>query len=500
MEATAQQLAEAVKEGEILSPREAVTLGAADPIFYCHHFFPKTFRSRSPQFMRKIWAGMENPDHRYYGAMSFRDSAKTTRGRAFASKRIAYGISRTVLFVGKGLDGALHDIDWIKRQVEFNHEWAETFNLVKGSKWAGEEVEIIHKTEGYSIRLLAFGMTGQIRGVNIDDYRPDLIIINDPCDEENTSTPDQRDKTGKLFFGAIVRSLVSPAENPEAKAILNQTVLNRDDLISMCSRDPSWHVDVFSCFDENEESVWPERYPTEFLRKEKQAYIDRNQLSLWLREMECKVVSSETSDFRPEWLQYWDILPEGMTTFMAIDPVPPPSDSAIAKGFAKKDYEVLAIVGVYKGNYYLCDYVFKRGHEPDWTIAQFFTLLDKWKPLRVRIEATNYQRTLKWLLEQAMQVKRRYVQINAHDPDRRGKRYRIIDALTGIASNKKLFVHKTHKEFIQQFTESPDLSHDDVLEAVSEAINEAKSMPYLEGEYSTIGENEALPSTWMLVQ
>lgn len=499
MEATA--IAQ-VEDETPLSVKEAVKLAAADPIFYCHYFFPKTFRSRSPQFMRKIWAGMENPEHRYYGAMSFRDSAKTTRGRAFASKRIAYGLSRTVLFVGKGLDSALLDIDWIKRQVEYNHQWAETFNLVKGNKWAGEHVEIVHKIEGYSIHLLAFGMTGQVRGVNIEDHRPDLIIVNDPCDEENTATPDQREKTAKLFFGAVVRSLVSPKENPEAKVILNQTVLNRDDLISMCVRDPTWHTDTFSCFDENEESVWPERYPTEFLKKEKAAYIERNQLSLWLREMECKVISPETSDFKPEWLQYWDILPpkNEMVTFMAIDPVPPPSDAAIAKGFARKDYEVLAIVGVHKGLYYLCDYVFSRGHDPDWTIMKFFELLDTWKPLRVRVEATNYQRTLKWLLEKAMQTRRRYVQINASEPDRRRKRYRIVDSLTGIASNKKFLVHKSHGEFIQQFLESPDLSHDDILEAVSEAVNEARSMPFIEGEFSVVKDEKPLPNTWMIAR
>ena len=490
---------------EELSIPEAVKLGAADSIFYSHYFFPKTFRSKSPQFMRQSWAGMENAQHRYYGTMNFRDSAKTTRGRVFASKRIAYGLSRTILFVGKGLDAALHDIDWIKRAVEFNHLWSNTFNLVKGSKWAGEEVEIIHRIEGYSIRLLAFGMTGQVRGVNIDDHRPDLIIVNDPCDEENTSTPEQRKKTEKLFFGSIVRSLVSPAENPGAKVVLNQTVLNRDDLISVCSRDPSWHVDKFSCFDDAGHSVWPERYPTEFLQKEKAAYINRNQLSLWLMEMECKVISPETSDFRDTWLKYWDVLPplNEMVTFMAIDPVPPPSDVQIANGLKDKDFEVLAVIGIHKGKYYLCDYAFSRGHDPDWTVMKFFELLDTWRCLRVRVETTAYQRTLKWLLEKAMQARRRYVQINAGTPDRkRAKRYRIVDAFSGIASQGLLYVNKEkHKEFIQQFIEAPDLSHDDILEAVAEAISEAKSSPFIEGSYENLGKKEdALPTTWQLVQ
>ena len=493
----------ALKNQEEVSTAEAVKLAAVDSIFYCHYYFPKTFRSKSPPFMRRAWAGMENPLHRYYGAMSFRDSAKTTRGRAFASKRIAYGLSRTILFVGKGLDSALADIDWIKRAVEYNHVWASTFNLVKGSKWAGEKVEIIHKIEGYSIWLLAFGMTGQVRGVNIDDHRPDLIVVNDPCDEENTATKDARDKTAKLFFGAIARSLVSPAENPGAKMILNQTILNRDDLISMCDRDPTWTVDKFSCFDERGESVWPERYPTEYLKQEKQAYINRNQLSLWLMEMECKAISPETSDFKPEWLQYWDILPplNEMITFMWIDPVPPPSEEQIAKGLKTKDYECLAVVGVHKGKFYLCAYEANRGHDPDWTIAKFFELLDAWKCLRVAVESVAYQRTLKWLLETAMKARRKYVTINARTPDREKKRYRIVDAFSGVAPMGLFYVNKTlHAEFIQQFLESPDLSHDDILEAVSGALKEARSAPMIEGGYSRDSDDaRPLPTSWQLV-
>ena len=74
--------------------------------------------------------------------------------------------------------------------------------------------------------------------------------------------------------------------------------------------------------------------------------------------MECKCTSPETSDFKAEWLQFYDLPPERdqMIILGAIDPVPPPTDAQLAKGMKGKDYEALGIVGAFDGNYYLLDY------------------------------------------------------------------------------------------------------------------------------------------------
>ena len=68
---------------------------------------------------------------------------------------------------------------------------------------------------------------------------------------------------------------------------------------------------MFSCFDENGESRWPQRFPTEVLMADKASYTRRNKLSVWMREMECQVVADELVYFLPEWLRYWDFLPDG---------------------------------------------------------------------------------------------------------------------------------------------------------------------------------------------
>lgn len=496
-------MAESVAKMEDLTLEEAVKLGATSDEFFNHFFFPKTFRQRTPAIHHLMDKAIDDPDFRLVNIEMFRGSAKTTKLRAKTLKRICYGISHTILYVGKGQKHALYSLEWIKKQIEFNKELAAAFGLRKGSKWAGtEEIEIYHGIDQYPIRVAAYGITGQIRGVNIDDYRPDFIVLDDINDEETVATPEAREKTENLVYGALQNSLAPPSEAPDTKMVNCCTPLNREDLSQKNKLSREWSNLTIGCFDENERSRWEERFATDWLREQKQDYIDKNKLSVWLREMECKIISPETATFKAERLKYWDVLPENMMTFMAIDPVPPPSELALQRGLIGLDWEVLAVIGLYKGNIFVCEVAAHKGHEPEWTISEFFRLVDFWHPLRVRIETIAYQRTLKSLIEKEAAKRRRYVTINASDNstrarkrDMRKKSYRIVDGISGPLNMGRLFVNKNQSRLISQITEYPDVSHDDEIEAVAEAINEATSGPLiLEGDYMQLPDETDVPA------
>ena len=453
---------------------EIVELGAVDTEFFCRYFFPRTVRQESPEFHQEIWDRVEGPS-RLVNIQVFRGGAKTTILRLYTAKRIAYGLAHTILYIGKSEGHAIRSVKWLKNQIERNNQFARVFGLTQGTKWQDVECEIQHNIDEYPIWIMAMGITGSIRGINQDDFRPDLIIIDDVIDEQNSSTVEQRQKIEGLIYGALKEGLAPASEAPHAKMVMLQTPLNREDASTKALKDPEWDSAVFGTWTpetadlslDRQESAWPERWPSEVLRKEKSAAIDRNQLSIWLREKECKLISPETSTFREAWLQYFDIEPsEQMLCTLIIDPVPPPSEIQVAKGLRGKDYEALAVVGVKNGNYYLLDYTLNRGHEPDWTVAEFFRLALRWKPRRVVVEAVAYQRTLAWLLKKAMEHQRRYYVIKTHD-DKRKKFDRIVDGLSGIASNGKLFIRPEHTEFKAQFVAYPDIAHDDLIEAVA---------------------------------
>jgi len=448
-----------------VSTEELVELCAVDNQLFCKTFFPRTFRQEFALFDDEVNQTLENPENRYVGLKMFRGSAKTTRFRTFTAKRIAYAISNTILFVGNAQKHAGYSLKWLRAQIQFNRPFADTFGLTPGGTWNDEHIEIVHRVDGRVVHVLALGLTGQIRGINLDDFRPDLIVIDDPDNEETTNTEEQREKTSNLVFGALQNSLSPPSENPTAKMILGQTPFNNFDLISACSKSPAWHVFSYSCFDVCGQSTWPARYPTEYLQKEKAEFTRMNKLSVWMREMECKIVSPETASFDVSWLKYWDEtgLPPGLTKLIAIDPAS--SDSKDA------DDQVIGVVGFKGQDVYLMEYTAEKGEMPEAAAHTFLAYLMRHTVHRAVCEAIAYQRVLAWYIERVMRAQRKWVVIDQVQ-DKRKKSDRIIQALRGLAANGHLHVSAKHAKFIQQFSEyRPHVDmHEDVLDMVSMAI------------------------------
>ena len=471
---------EIIEQPELRIPSsELMELCAADDELFQTEFFPTTVRQAPAFFHQKMWQMLQS-SARQINIQIFRGGAKTTGLRLFTAKRVAYGLSRTIMYVGLSQDKAVQSLTWLRKRIEHNKKFREVFKLSKGTKWTDVEFEIYHELLDITITVLAYGVTGSIRGVNIDDYRPDLIVCDDILNEENTATVDQRIKMNGLIYGALYGSLAPRSDSPDAKMVMLQTPLNREDASTKALDDPSWLSAKFSCWsestkdlaDDEKESIWPERFPTQELRDLKASYLARNEASVWYREFEVKTISPETSSFKADWLNFYDLTPprEELCVIGAIDPVPPPTDQQLAKGLVGKDYEVLCIVGTKDGkDYYLLDYVANRGHEPNWTISEFFRLSLKWQPSTWVVEMVAYQRVLEWILRKAMKDKGIYFPIHGLE-DYRKKFTRIVDNLAGVSSNGAFYVHKSHTDFIQQFNEYPDVTHDDILDAVSMAM------------------------------
>ena len=451
-----------------ITAQKVIDLAAADTIFFGQTFFPRTFRQASPEFHVELLSDLDNRSAHKIAFVVFREGAKTSLLRVFTAKRIAYDISRTIVYIGVSQAHAIRSVRWLKGQITRNKKFTSTFGLRKGSKWTDEEIEIVSDITGQTATVLAMGITGSIRGINVEDYRPDLIIVDDPLDDQNTLTEEQREKTERFIHGAIVRSLVPTTENPDAKLVILQTPQDRADAVMKLEGDPAWRFRKYSVFDGNGESRWPERFPTEQLLRDKESYIFKNLLGTWLREMECKITDPSKAAFRREWLKFYEDLPEKMVVIGAIDPVPPPKEGH--QGKLTTDFEVLRIVGYSQGNFYILEGTKYRGHTPERTISEFFRLNDKWRPFKWRVETVAYQRTLAWLLRRAMDTQGRYVQLDEIQ-DKRKKGYRIYQALHGIASNGKLFVSRFDAGFIEDFCTFPDCQYFDDLDATAMALD-----------------------------
>jgi predicted phage terminase large subunit-like protein len=471
-----------------LSTADLLKYSALDTSFFAKVFFPKTVRQKAALFHSEMDRLLDDPRNRYLNLIGPRGFAKTSKLRLFTAKRIALNLSHTILYIGASEAHAQRSLEWIRSAIDRNTMFSGTFALSPGRKWNESELEVVHGlSPGNPIWLLGVGVTGNLRGINFDDYRPDLIIFDDALTDENTGTKEQREKLNDIFFTSVKESLAPAVESPNAKLVALNTPHDREDLTEVAAKDPTFTTRRWSCWTpetedlplEKQVSAWEEMKPTPVLRAEKQAAIATNRYAGWARENECKLVLSESLAFRPDWLRSWDKTPEPMFCVLAIDPVPPPSDRELAEGLRHKDFEAHAVIGRRKGEYFILDYSLNRGHEPNWSVSTAIELARRYRVQRIVVESVAYQRVLKWHLEQEMRRRGQYWAVEAYK-DHRKKYVRITSAISGIASQGRLLCSPVASDLRSQFSMYPSVDHDDLLDAVAIGLSSI-SMPFLEG-------------------
>ena len=150
----------------------------------------------------------------------------------------------------RGCSSSKHPLS-SKRAVEKNSLWSGTFGLTPGDKSSGErELRYVQgKLLDHPIWILGVGITStNIRGINFDDYRPDLIVGDDVLQDENSATYEQREKISNLILSAIKNSLISKVEEPNAKMVLLNTPQHREDFSQQAKTDPEFTTVEIPCW------------------------------------------------------------------------------------------------------------------------------------------------------------------------------------------------------------------------------------------------------------
>ena len=458
--------------------QEELDLCATDNLFFGRTFFPKTFRQASPEFHADICHAMDLRGNKVFKV--FRDGAKTTLTRVTCARRLSFGISRIIMVVGKGQDHAIKTVQWLRNNITTNKLWADSFGLAaardpvsgRPKKWTDEHICVYNKILDIEMHVIGVGITGQIRGVNLDDYRPDYIICDDILDDDNCATHEGREKIKDRFYGALANSLTPREENPDAAIQMLQTPIDADDLCEELCQSPIWESREYSCFNKDGKSVWEDRHSTERLQERKQEAIRVNKLSIWMREMEVSITSDELKLMRSEWLtdNFYEELPlkKKPIIVMSCDPTPPPKDKD-QRDVQKLDDAVIQIWAYVGGEFYLMDYYNTKSPQSLELISKLFEFYLLYRPTFVGIETVLFARVLKDWLEREMQIRGIYFTVTPVE-DRRPKFVRIKDTLQSLGAHGKIHVKPYHTEFIQEWNDYPQVKHDDHLDCGSIAI------------------------------
>lgn len=484
-----------------LTTEEAIRVSAKSLVAFGKLFFPRTMRQESPWFHHEMSSMLLTPGNRNVAFKIYRGGAKTSLCRIYSAFKPAFGIGNTGMLIGDNSTHAERSIRWLKKQVEFNRPLKQTFGLRKGSKWTDNWIEIVNEMIGpvhgapTVYTYVAMGITGGTRGLNIDDYRPDFILVDDGCNNENVATPEARAKVNDTLFGDLQKSLAPETESPLAQMVMVQTPINEWDTISQAENDPSFKFLSVSCFGPDGQSSWPARWSTDTLLRDKEAHIRRRQLHLWMREMEVKIIQAEKCSFDSAWAQDFTVVPDDIEYTISIDPAPVDIDKKPGDVQEDRDWLVVSVLGFSKDDVYLeCQHSAKN-ESPDQTVNKVFEFSRTYKTREVIVEAVAYQKTLAWLIDKESQERHHYLTVELYK-DRRSKYDRITQAFLSVGPYGRLHVRSGCVQFLTEFGSYGVgyKGHDDHLDSAAIGISSKKKLlrsdKDIEGEYRRLREED----------
>lgn len=218
---------------------------------------------------------------------------------------------------------------------EFQHEVFG--NLTGKHKW--NDVEWIQRDSGL-IGTKDVTMYSAGAGGAIISKRFDLIFCDDILDEENTATPEQREKVANWFWKTLKPCLV-----PGGSIIVVGTRWAEGDLYQELIEEKEWPSLVRGAiyYDEGDEehlkpkALWPDMWPLDRLEAERRDMGSALFACAYLNDISGLM---EGNVFRREWFQYYDGAPKpkgNLTWKMGVDLASSERESA--------DYTARVIVG-----------------------------------------------------------------------------------------------------------------------------------------------------------
>lgn len=167
--------------------------------------------------------------------------------------------------------------------------------------------------------LKALGAGQQVRGLNIDNERPQMAVVDDLEDNENTATPMLQKKLKLWFYGAFIKAM---SRKNKKIIYLGNMLSNQSILYHLCEKSTEWHTIRYGALLSNGLPLWPEIWSKEALQKDYLEYQRLGLTALWFAEMMNMPMAEGTMLIDPEQITYLPIVIPGQqsTAFITLDP------------------------------------------------------------------------------------------------------------------------------------------------------------------------------------
>jgi len=442
------------------------------------HCFPTALQKQTPPFHHEVYSSLADDDTKRVMIAAPRGTAKSTvTTLIYPLWRAAFKKSNEDLFIviiSESQAQSINFLSRIKYHLQHSNKFSETFGDMgpnTASRWTHTDVILANGT-----RIIAVGTGQRVRGFIEGDTRPNLIIVDDFESELNAFTQEARAKNRKWMTEAVIPSL-----SDDGKICMIGTVISEDCFLYWAKGSSSWKVLWYSIWDDNQKSIWPERFPKSRILQIKSEFESVGNINGFYQEYMNIAQSPDSAPFKPDWIQmhHYDyeringqncltrevgdekkIIP--VDIYCGVDPASSLSATA--------DYFVICTIGVDSdNNKYFID-IYRNRISPAEQPQLLIDTYKKFKPRRMKIETTGYQEALRASVRDIMQKEAIYIPGLERGVKPRTRKSERLLSLVPFFARKQVFFRPEDIEAQKEFLSYPKGKHDDVMDATWTAL------------------------------
>lgn len=239
-----------------------------------------------------------------------------------------------------------------------------------------------------NVRIEGFGKGASIRGLSNQDRRPDIVILDDIQDKDDSRSETILSADWDWFLSDIVflgrtSRIFIIGNNLGEKCVIERCISHAKQLGFTPVKIPVMKDNI---------PAWPEQQSLEQILNERQNYEQMGKLDIWMAEKMCCAVAQENQIFDPNDYRYYsadlkfDML-NRLNLYACLDPACSTKDTAC--------YRAITLTGVDPDNkWFLLDCPFGRW-QPDETINHIFDMVVKYRLKTFYIEKGWWEQTMR---------------------------------------------------------------------------------------------------------
>ena len=444
--------------------------------------FPTALRKITPPFHHEVYRDLSDDSVRRVLIAAPRGTAKSTvTTLIYPLWKVAFKRSDEDLFIVIISESQAQSINFLSR-IKYHLGHSDKFKEIFGDfgpatakRWTNNDIVLAN-----GARIIAVGTGQRVRGFIEGDTRPNLIIVDDFESELNAFTMEARAKNRKWITEAVIPSL-----SDDGKIAMIGTVISEDCFLYWAKDSPAWKVLWYSIWDEDEKSIWPERFPKSRIMEIKREFESVGNLNGFYQEYMNIAQSPDNAPFKPEWMQlhHYDFeringqncLVREVGDERKVKPVEIYSGVDPASSLAATaDFFVIATIAVDSdNNKYVVD-LFRNRISPAEQPGKIIEIYKKFRPKRMNIETTGYQEALRTAVRELMMEDNLYIPGLERGVKPRTRKSERLLSLVPMFAKKSFYWRPEDLVGQQEFLSYPRGKHDDVMDSIWTALERHK--------------------------